>query len=279
LAESVHINLDDAWDPARLDLPTIDARDSGPQLRFSTPPRLIERFYAARATQLPPFVLYGSGDFHHLSALWVRPIREPLVLVSLDNHPDWDIRPPKWCCGSWVNRALELPHIEKVAVWGCGNFECWWPGQAFGNRRAERAGKLEVHAWADGQSRARQQRRGVIFAETWREEFERFATALRGRNVYITIDLDCLRAGDAVTNWENGKFAVDDVAWAVRTLREAARVIGGDMCGAYSPPAYARRKQQFVATLDHPKLSTPDFSQARETNLRAFARLWPALTQ
>ncbi|HEV8185981.1 MAG TPA: hypothetical protein VGP40_08505 [Chthoniobacterales bacterium] len=270
--------MDHAWSGSEAGLATLDASAWGPQLRFSAPTRLIEKFFAETSSQLSAFVLYGSGDFHHLSALWIRRASEPLVVVSFDNHPDWDVRPPRWCCGSWVNRALELPHVQKVSVWGCGNFECWWPGQAFGNRRAERAGKLELHAWADGQSPRRQRRRGVIFAATWREEFARFVAELRGANVYITVDLDCLRSGDAVTNWENGKFSIDDVAWALGTLRGGARVIGGDICGAYSAPVYARRKQRLLSQMDHPKLPTPDQDVAREINHAALRELWPVLT-
>lgn len=274
----MHLDLDHAWDARALGIPTVDAADWGAQLRFSAPTRLVEKFFDEWTSPLAPFVLYGSGDFHHLSALWIRRAAKPLVVVSFDNHPDWDVRPPWWCCGSWVNRALELPNVEKVSVWGCGNFECWWPGQAFGNRRAERAGKLEVHAWADGQSPRRQKRRGVIFAANWREEFERFVAELRGGNVYVTVDLDCLQEGSALTNWENGKFSVDDVAWAIGTLRRAARVIAGDICGAYSLPVYARRKQRFLSEMDHPKMPAPDFQQARELNQRALHQLWPALT-
>lgn len=277
MADAVHLNLDDAWDTGRVGLPTLDAREWGPQLRFSSPPRLIEQFFAEYDARLAPFTLYGSGDFHHLSGLWARRIEEPLVLVSFDNHPDWDIRPPKWCCGSWVNRALELPHVEKVAVWGCGNFECWWPGQVFGNRRAERAGRLEVHAWADGQSPRRRRRRGVIFRATWRDEFARFVEQLRGRNVYITIDLDCLQADDAVTNWENGKFTTDDVAWALQLLRSETHLRGGDICGAYSVPKYARRPQRFIAEMDHPKIPAADPAQTRVINSRALETLWPML--
>ena len=278
MTQALHLDLDQAWPAGALALETLDLSGWGPHLRFSAPPRLIEKFYRERGERLAPFVLYGSGDFHHLSALWIRRATEPLVVVSFDNHPDWDVRPPRWCCGSWVNRALELPHVQKVSVWGCGNFECWWPGQAFGNRRAERAGKLEVHAWADGQSPRRQRRRGVIFAATWREQFARFVTGLRGANVYITVDLDCLRSCDAVTNWENGKFSIDDVVWAIGTLRGGARVIGGDICGAFSAPAYARRKQRLLSEMDHPKLPTPDRDVAREINHAALRALWPVLT-
>ena len=273
----MHLNLDDAWGDLPPGLPMLDARDWGPRLRFSAPPRLIEEFFRDYGKRVTPFLVYGSGDFHHLSALWIRRLAEPFVLVSFDNHPDWDVRPPRWGCGGWVNRALEAPRVQKVSVWGCGNFECWWPRQLFGNRRAERSGELEVHPWADGRPAAQQNRRGAIVSANWRAKFTQFVQALAGSDVYVTIDLDCLRAEDAVTNWESGRFSVEDVAWALAELRAKAKIVGGDICGAFSPPKYARTKQRFAAEMDHPKLPAQNLEAAREINLRAFNQLWPAL--
>ncbi len=260
-------------------LSALDLRDWGPHLRFSAPPRKIDKFYREHETQLAPFMFYGSGDFHHLTALWIRRVAESVVVVSFDNHPDWDIRPPKWCCGSWVNRALELPHVERVSVWGCGNFECWWPGQLFGNRRAERSGKLEVHPWADERPMKDRQRRGAILRENWREKFAEFARSLAGKNIYVTIDLDCLRAEEAVTNWESGQFTIVDLAWALQTLRHHGRIIAGDICGAFSEPRYARLKQKFASEMDHPKLSRPNEDEIRKINFTALEKLWPLLAQ
>jgi hypothetical protein len=278
LAKALHLNLDKAWPAGTLPVETLDATVWGPSLRFSAPPPLIENFYDEIGRKLPRFLVYGSGDFHHLTALWVRQLAEPFVLISFDNHPDWDVRPPRWCCGGWVNRALELPHVRKVSVWGCGNFECWWPGRLFGNRRAEREGRLEINRWADGRPPSAQTRHGAILRGNWRAHFEEFVRALEESNVYITIDLDCLRAEDAVTNWESGRFMVEDIAWGLTQLRGSnARIVGGDICGAFSPPVYARRKQRFAAEMDHPKLPAPDLQAATKINLRAFEALWPIL--
>jgi hypothetical protein len=247
-------------------------------LRFSAPPRLIEQFYRERGRDLAaPFLLYGSGDFHHLTALRLRSVVEPTVLVSFDNHPDWDVRPPKWACGGWVNRVLELPNVRLASVWGCGNFECWWPHQIFGNRRAERAGILEVHPWADDRPLKDRQRKGAILRDNWRDRFEEFAKRLAGENVYVTIDLDCLCVEEAVTNWESGRFTVADLEWALRKLREFAPITSGDICGAYSPPKYARWKQGFAAEFDRPKLAPPSLEKARATNLATLKKLWPLL--
>jgi arginase family enzyme len=280
LGKAIHLNLDNAWPGDAVPFGTRNFTSWGPQLRFSAPARVIEEFYREAQKELAPFVLYGSGDFHHLTALWVRRVAEPFVLLSFDNHPDWDIRPPRWCCGSWVNRALELPQVEKVSVWGCGNFECWWPGRLFGNRRAEREGRLEIYRWAEGRPQANQDRLGAILRANWRERFAEFVQTLGESNLYLTIDLDCLRAEDAITNWENGRFTLDDLGWALTRLRESqAKIVGGDICGAFSTPSYARRGQRFIAEMDHPKLPIPDLEMARKTNLRAFNALWSLLAE
>ena len=256
----------------------VDARAWGPRLRFSAPQRLIAEFYREHETNLaPPFLLYGSGDFHYLTALRLRCVAWPIVVVSFDNHPDWDVRPPKWGCGGWVNRALELPHVRHVSVWGCGNFECWWPHQIFGNRHAERAGTLEVHPWADDRSMKDRQRQGAILRDNWREHFEQFLRSLGGTNTYVTIDLDCLCAQEAVTNWESGRFAITDLQWALGKLRKSSRIVGGDICGAYSSPNYARFKQRFAAAFDHPKLVRPSADKIRGINFAALEKLWPRL--
>jgi arginase family enzyme len=276
---ALHLNLDDAWPNESIGLPVVDAPGWGPRLRFSAPPRLVEQFYREHETNLAaPFLLYGSGDFHHLAALRLRPVAEAVVLVSFDNHPDWAVGPAKWACGGWVNRALDLSNVSRVSVWGCGNFECWWPHQIFGNRRAERAGLLEVHPWADDRPVKDRQRKGAILRDNWRNRFEEFAKRLAREILYVTIDLDCLRIEQAVTNWESGRFTVADLEWALGKLCESSRIIGGDICGAYSPPHYARWKQRFAAEFDRPKLAPPNLENARATNLATLEKLWPLLT-
>lgn len=275
----MHLDLDGAWAGNSIVERRLDATDWGPRIRFSAPPRLIEQFFQEVETQLGRFVLYGSGDFHHLTALWLRKMAEPFTLVCFDNHPDWDVRPPKWVCGGWLNRALELPRLERASIWGCGNFECWWPHQVFGNRKAERSGRLDVHPWADDRSPSEQKRRGAILRTNWREHFQNFTRGLTGAAVYISIDLDCLVADDAVTNWENGRFTAGDLEWALQQLRESCRVAGGDVCGPFSEPNYARWKQRFAAEWDHPKLKRPGPKESQAINLKTLARIWPLLAE
>lgn len=282
--EHAHLNLDDAWNSTGGDqipsgvLHRVDLRASGQALRYHGTRTNVDTFYRAIEGQLTPFVLYGSGDFHYLAGVLLRRVQQPVTLISFDNHPDWDIRPPYWACGGWVNRALEMPSVRRIAVWGCGNFELAFPSRLFANRKALRSGRMEVHAWAERQRPAVQRRFNCMTRQNWRERFEDFSRQLAGQQIYVTVDLDCLRAEEAVTNWENGLFTAEDVAWAIRQLRKNSEVIAGDLCGAYSPPVYARWFQWLAGNWDHPKLPPIDLAEARRINLTALNTIWPALT-
>ena len=281
VGNGVFFRTDDAWDflipGERLDLPIIDVREEAKALRFITTAARINEFDSCHSADMRPFTLFGSGDFHHLSGVWLRQFHEPFTLLSFDNHPDWDIRPPKWGCGAWINRALENPMVEHVSIWGCGNFECNLPGRLLGNRKAAHEKRLLVHPW-------RQEKVSYpdwlcpIMTDTWKSTFGEWAESQTGRKIYVTIDLDCLTPEEAITNWEQGNFTVNDLLWALRTLRENAVIIGGDICGAWSQPAYATSFQKFAGWFDHPKLDLPDPTVREVRNRTALDRLWPALT-
>jgi hypothetical protein len=115
--------------------------------------------------------------------------------------------------------------------------------------------------------------------DNWRQHFDRFLETANEENVYVTIDLDCLDARDAVTNWEAGRFTIADLEWALGKLRESSQIIGGDVCGAYSPPSYTRFKQRFAAEFDHPKTQLPDPGRIHQINLAALEKLWPSLVE
>lgn len=273
---NVLLDLDSAWD----DMPgmrRVDVRQWGPELRYHGTRNGVDAFYREIEGALAPFVLYGSGDFHYLAGVLLRRVKQSVTVVSFDNHPDWDIRPPHWACGGWVNRALEMPNVRRVSVWGCGNFELAFPSRLFANRKALTAGTLEVHAWAERQKPSVRRRFDCMTRDKWRERFERFATSLAGQEVYVTVDLDCIEASAAITNWENGLYTVEDVAWALTQLRERTHVRAGDLCGAWSEPSYARRFQRFAGNWDHPKHPPVDPARAREVNQAALSRLWPSL--
>lgn len=278
------MDFDGAWPGVLDDLPRIDLRPWGPRLRFIAPRSAIEAFHREITPVISrsPYLIFGSGDFHHLTALWLQRFADqPLSLVSFDNHPDWDVRPPRWACGGWINRALDLaPALTLASVWGLSGFEYWWPARLFANHRALRSGRLEVHAWAGDRHGRRQSKllAAAMRPSDWRDRFRAFARRLAGRRLYLTIDLDCLREDEAVTNWESGQFTSSDLVWAIAELRAHSNIVGGDLCGAWSAPEFARRAQALASRFDHPRLAVRDVAVAQAVNRRAFDAIWPALT-
>ena len=140
--DSLHIDLDGAWEPGTAGLPTLDLRGWGPRVRYVAPVSEMEALDREAEGKLPPFVLFGSGDFHHLSGLWVRRAArrgDDLTVVSFDNHPDWDVRPP-----AVGVRRVGQPRVgtaatsAAVSVWGCGNFELRLPRAAVRQPRRAR---------------------------------------------------------------------------------------------------------------------------------------------
>jgi hypothetical protein len=114
-------------------------------------------------------------------------------------------------------------------------------------------------------------------AGNWRDQFNDFARTLAGQNVYVTIDLDCLRAEDAITNWENGLFTPHDLGWALGQLQQSATIVAGDLCGAYSEPKYATRFQRLAGWWDHPRVKLISLTEAQRVNLKSLEVIWPAL--
>jgi len=288
LHDLIHIDFDSAWDTAALDamapgLRTLDYRDSGPNLRYVCSASAIDSLDRRLPKRLPRVIVFGYGDFHHLSGLWLRRAAadlgesERITLISFDNHPDWDIRPPRWGCGGWINRALELGNVDAAHVWGCGNFEPARPARLFANHAALKSGRLVIHPWAERQNAEVQRRFDCMTRTDWQFRFERFAATLAKKNIYVTVDMDCLAADQAVTNWESGLFTAQDIAWAVAQLRSKANLIAADLCGAYSPLHANGLFRRLAIWWDHPKLPPISLSDARKVNHAALRIILPAL--
>lgn len=279
MSHAVHLCFDDSWPESAIEIPSCDMHDWGPKLRYCASRVVMDDFYAAAKHLFGEFTLYGSGDFHHVTSLLLRRIKTPFVLVSFDNHPDWDIRNPKWACGSWINRALDLGTVTRASIWGCGSFECWPPHERYGNLGEVSKGRLDVHPWAQERPASERNRQGAIEPHNWRHLFDAFCRSLRQSSVYVTIDMDCLAHCHAVTNWENGYFTPDDISWALSRLRSEAVIIGGDVCGAYSQPEYSSWRQQIISENDHPQSQPPNLIQAYEVNIRSLEIIWKSLTE
>ena len=179
----------------------------------------------------PDVLFYGSGDFHHLTALQVRQRGEPLTIVHFDNHPDW-VRYPTINCGSWVNQALCSPNVARIMTIGPCSDDLRHPEWKFAEfagdpqrasqplclaKRADAPmGCADCGAWASTAG-------GILVwrnleGECWDDFLEELTASLPETALWITIDKDVLRRSEAITNWDQGEMTLDQIAAALRRL-------------------------------------------------------------
>ncbi len=237
----------------------------------------------------------GSGDYHHVTAALLRRFTEPVSLLVFDTHPDWDGTSPWPCCGSWVREALAQPNIAKVVMVGLGEGDLRGWRVNVGRVKDLRAGRAAFYPWDLRESRCLgihslagegatfHPRRGyslvrwnTVTGQPWADLLQRIVESLPTRNVYLSVDKDCLRRDDAVTNWEPGGLTVEHLVEAIQALAERRDLIGADITGEYSPIQMDRPLFRALSAWDHPRMSepTPDnLLRNEQTNLRLLEAL------
>jgi arginase family enzyme len=273
----------------------VDARDLEQRLRILASRRafraLGERLGEGAAGTDTQVLFYGSGDFHHLTALFVALHPEPLAVVHFDNHPDW-VRYPTINCGSWVNMALRSPHVAKVVTVGPCSDDLQNPEWKLANLAAMREGRLAVYPWRSEPTRlwgapvttpstttdgGRLTWRNLA-DESWSDFLDELADSLPAPAIWITIDKDVLGHGEAVTNWDQGEMTLDHVIAAVRRLASSFRIVGIDVCGDYSRPQLKDPLRAFLSWSDHPE-PPPHGRDDLAVNDRSNARLLGAFRE
>lgn len=249
---------------------TVNLRDLGPALRLWSRNKTIETARARLAQDdgpQPSITFLGSGDYHHLAALLIERVREPVSILHLDNHPDWVRLAPRWHCGSWVNRVLELPNVRRVATVGPCSDDLVNPARKGGNLAALDSGRLALFPWQHAPSRLRRRiadgpghvwREGALH---WRNLAERelpdacdaVVAALPTDAVWITLDKDVLPEAEALTNWDQGRMPLHSVVELIRAVGARKRVLGADVCGEYSPPAHRNLFKRIESRMDQPR--------------------------
>jgi arginase family enzyme len=213
----------------------------------------------------------GSGDFHHISSLLIRQFDEPVSVIIFDHHPDWDILPPKFGCGSWVSRILEMPNVRKVILLGVSSEDISGSGIKTANLAALKENRLEIYPYIHPPTkvflrpvpenisfelRRHLLHRSIIWQELKNKNlndfFSKVMQRLPTRKAYVSIDKDCLTSGYSLTNWEEGHFSLDELLLLLGLIREKLEIVGLDITGDYSPPCFTGKIKAIFSRLDHP---------------------------
>lgn len=206
----------------------------------------------------PWLTFIGSGDLHHLTLLLLESLPEkfkPLTLIVLDNHPDWFTQPPVFHCGNWVSGAVKLSWVESIILVGQDSDDLKGINFLFSPIKELVSGRVNIYPY---------KRKKTLIPFKWikhlscieethihfygteilykpvrptgvRNFFKELSESLKNKNVYISIDKDCLRNEFAITNWEEGQLSLDDVKTAIEELMKNCNVVGADICGEKSP--------------------------------------------
>ena len=273
-----------------------DLRSLGPALRLWARRQTYAAFESfwdsLSASSRPALTLVGSGDFHHLTASFIASAPGPLTVLHFDNHPDWCWTMPRRHCGSWVNEALALPHVQRVVTIGPCSDDLVRPDRKGANLEALSNGRLELFPWWHGPSETRKAVRsgaGHVAADgliRWHnlvdQDWGDFLCALMERvpteRIWITIDKDVLPPTEAVTNWDQGGLPLQCLIEAIRRLAANFSVVGADICGEYAPIRHRNPFKLIESRLDQPRVeAAPDLSVNAHTNERLIAAFEAAL--
>jgi len=269
--------------------PAIDLRAWGPRIRMACGLRTYRAFADTISTRLgsgrPNLVLFGSGDFHHVTLALLRRLREPFHLLVLDKHPDWVRGVPFLHCGTWLARALRLSNLGRVFhVGGDLDFDNHYA--PFAPWRELRSGRVRVIP-------ARRRFRGFGWSRTPHdclatdseplgERLDRLLEPdrrdLASRPLYVTIDKDVLTADTAAVNWDSGDLSLNQLLTVLDVFARAAggQFAGADLLGDWSPVCMSGWPRRILDLTEHPALNVRPTDAAERngrTNRVIVARL------
>jgi Arginase family len=243
----------------------------------------------------------GSGDFHHVTALLLSQALEnrsrPVTVIHIDNHPDWVHFDNGMHCGSWVNKALEQPLVQKVITLGVCSHDLKSPERKGANLVPLAKGRLELYPYEHPPSKVRahygsgpsySQIGGALhwksIAELGEDNFiDRLLGRIETEAVYLTVDKDALAYADAVTNWDQGRMRLPYVLWLLSEIGKRHRVIGADVTGDYSTPRYGgdlytRTMKRAEVLIDQP-FRRRGMNEVRNINSAANHALFEVLSE
>ena len=152
-----------------------------------------------------------GGNFHYLSYLLMKHIREPFTLVVFDHHTD--MKPSMFAgllsCGCWIKEALDaLPFLKNVVLIGVAD-------SLADTAEPDYAGRVRIISESMAEA-----------GDTWLGILEAEASEA----VYLSLDKDAFGREEVVTDWDQGTMTLEQLERAYRIL-DSRRILGVDICG------------------------------------------------
>lgn len=157
----------------------------------------------------------GSGNYHYVTHLLIKELKTPFTLVLFDSHTDMMPAPDEFLlsCGSWALSALtQLENLKYMVIIGV----------------LQEQKEFIPHYLLD--------KLFIVSSHTLRRHqsiVDKVVAAIPTDHVYISIDKDVLSKRDAVTNWEQGEMALEQLLYLVEQIGKRKVVGGLDVCGEY----------------------------------------------
>ena len=207
----------------------------------------------------PWLTFTGSGDLHHLSLLLIESLPEssrPLSVVLIDNHPDWFLDGRRYDCGNWLGALRKFDFISEIIMLGLNSPDLNWYYFYTAPFRDLCRGKYRVHPYSRKTVRVplrrcacaqpphlRCRRRwwgSTLDFQSMQEMgvdrcFVEIGKELAGKNVYLTIDKDCLDPKHATTDWDQGALELDQLLAGVKAIAAECTLVGADITGEHAP--------------------------------------------
>ncbi len=202
------------------------------------------------------FVLLGSGDFHHLTLALLEQHVAPFTLVLFDNHPDWMRPPHQYHCGNWIYTAARMPQVKRIVIIGLENGDLVGKKFLSGDVESYKNQKIVLLPYTLVKAQLGNSDQVVALQSKLKQNLnagiQEILDAILTENVYVSIDKDCLRNGDANTNWEQGTLPLDTVLECIKAIGKLYNVVGADTVGDYSAPVFTSPIKWIGSFLDRP---------------------------
>ena len=145
-----------------------------------------------------------SGNYHHLSRLYIDLIKQPFNLIVYDNHTDMQFSAfgNILSCGSWIADAYKTcENIHNIIIIGAN--EQYIQDCEFRNDDK------------------------IIFTDSI------FDVKIAENNlpIYISVDKDVLSKEEFASDWDQGKMSVITLIEELKHLIKKFKILGIDICG------------------------------------------------